>query len=122
MAAPTIQGMKRFIVLILDVLDLMFNVPAFAVKDTTQETTKSFRKMIGTVRREPPAAGVAKWQTHPPSPRLRKDMRRFWYDDSRQANNFIGRSGEMADAQDLKIHFGPFQAVTPHHLPHAQNH
>jgi hypothetical protein len=33
-----------------------------------------------------------------------------------------GRSGEMADAQDLKIHFGRFQAITPHHLPHALNH
>jgi len=28
-----------------------------------------------------------------------------------------GRSGEMADAQDLKIHFWPFQPVAYHHLP-----
>ena len=29
------------------------------------------------------------------------------------------QSDGMADVQDLKIHFGPFQAVTPHHLQHA---
>jgi hypothetical protein len=32
------------------------------------------------------------------------------------------RSGEMADAQDLKIHLGPFQAVSCHRLSRALIH
>jgi len=92
-------------------------------KSTVAKTAGKHKLSARKLQTKTLSSAMRQKQVREPAAFARLELLRGWFHTFDVLRfDMGGRSGEMADAQDLKIHFGPFRAVSRHHLPHAGNH